>query len=173
MTAAQKLVFVGPLQPVAKPAGKTAKTAGKPAAVAKPAAVKPAAKPAKPAAAAPLGFAVRDGYRPGAGRLLFAYTQAWLDVSGLTAGKTIARADLVKVAGQTAVAYHTGRTGTLSDNKGAISLTDSGAAFFKARGADQKAVDAFSTVLRTGCMDETVGVKVPAAVVPLKAQAAK
>lgn len=159
MTAAQKLVFVGPLPQAVKPAGKTAKTAGKPAAV------KPAAKPA---ALAPLGFAVRDGYRPGAGRLLFAYTQAWLDVSGLTAGKTIARADLVKVAGQTAVAYHTGRTGTLSDNKGAISLTDSGAAFFKARGADQKAVDAFSTVLRTGCMDETVGVKVAAAVVPLK-----
>lgn len=156
MAQAQTLLIAAPAQPAA------VATKGKKGAT------KPAAKPA----AAPLAFAVRDGYRPGAGRLLFAYTQAWLDVSGLSKGKTIARADLVKVAGQTAIAYHTGRTGTLADNKGQISLTDSGAAFFKARGVDQKAVDAFSTVLRTGCMDETVGVKVPAAVVPLKPAAA-
>jgi hypothetical protein len=106
--------------------------------------------------------------------LLFAYTQAWLDVSGLSAGKTVARADIVRVAGQTAVSYHVNRTGTLAESKGQITLTDSGKAFFAARGADAKAVEAFSTVLRTGCLDDTVGVKVAAAVIPLRpAQAAK
>jgi hypothetical protein len=151
------------------------KTAAKPAT--KPA-TKRAAKPATPAPAletqaaqdAPvqtLTYAIRDGYRPAAGRMLFAMTQAWLDASGLSEGKAIPRAVAVKVAGGTAIAYHTAKTAALQDVAGMVSLTESGKAFFAARKPDAKMVAAYRGVMHTGAPDEAVGVKTPAAIVKI------
>lgn len=140
---------------VTKAAAKTTKRAAKPA--------------AKPAAAAPvvtLAYGLKNGYRPGAGRLLFAFTHAWLNASGLTAGGTLQRETAEKVAGGTAVKYHLGN-GNLSDTKGALSLTAAGKAFFAARGVDAKAAEAFAEALRTGKPNPEIGLKVEAAFVKL------
>lgn len=150
----------------AKPAKKAA--AAKPAAAAKKAAAKPA-KPAaaKPAAVAPLRFAVRDSFRPAAGALLFAYTRAWLEVSGLNAGGDISKAHAVTLAGGTAIAYHTGKTGRFVEKAGRVSLAENAAEFFAKRGGEQKNIDTFSAILRTGKPDDTL-VKNAAGIVELK-----
>lgn len=141
------------------------------ATVTKPAAkaAKPAAKRAAKAAAAPvvtLAYGLKDGYRPGAGRLLFAFTYAWLASSGLTAGGALQRETAEKVAGGTAIKYHLGN-GNLSDSKGSLTLTPAGKAFFAARGVDAKAADAFCEALRTGKPNPDIGLKVEAAFVKL------
>lgn len=131
------------------------KTIVKPAA--KSAARKTTVKTVKPPVPV-IAFGVHNGYRPGAGRLLFAFTQAWLHASGLLSGKTYAKAEAIQVAGATAIAYHLGN-GNLTETKGALTLSDKGKTFFVARGADIKAVDAFVACLRTGKPDATVGLK--------------
>jgi len=121
------------------------------------------------AAAAPVGvkFAVRDSFRPAAGSMLFAYTRAWLEVSGLNAGGSISRSHAVTLAGGTAIAYHTLETGRFIDKSGSISLAENAAAFFAARGGDQKNIDIFAEVLRKGIPDGTL-VKNQAGIVELK-----
>lgn len=128
-------------------------------------AAKPAAKSVAPKAL-PMAYGIRDGYRPGAGRLLFAFTQAWLTASGLTQGGTLQRAVAEKVAGGTAIRYHLGN-GNLSDTKGLLSLTPEGKAQFAARNVDAKAAEAFAEALRTGKPNPDIRLKVEAAFVPL------
>lgn len=113
----------------------------------------------------PLTYAIRDGYRPAAGRMLFAYTQAWLDASGLSDGKAVSRSVAVKVAGGTAIAYHTAKTAALQDVAGMVSLTESGKAFFAARKPDAKMVEAFRGVMDTGLINDAVSVKTMAAII--------
>ena len=138
---------------VARPAAKSAR--------------KPAAKRAsKPVAKPTLAYGLRDGYRPAAGRLLFAFTDAWLRGTGLTDGATVQRSLAEKIAGGTAVRYHLGNA-NLSDSKGVLSLTPAGKAFFAARNADAKAAEAFAEALRTGKPNPEIGLKVEAAFVPL------
>lgn len=126
--------------------------------------VKPVAKTvtrkvaAKAAPTPVIAYGVHNGYRPGAGRLLFAFTQAWLSASGLVAGKPYAKAEAIQVAGATAIAYHLGN-GNLTETKGALTLSEKGKTFFVARGADEKAVAAFTACLRTGKPDATVNLK--------------
>ena len=137
--------------PTAKPAAKTAKPAAKTA--------KPAAKTAKPAAAAKPAakpaalFAIRDSFRPGSGALLFAYTMAWLQESGLIDGGDISRADAVKFAGATAIQYHTGKTQRMEDKGGRIKLSATGANFFADRRHSTEDREAFRAMMRTGQPD--------------------
>lgn len=130
---------------------------------------KPARKSVRKAtvkAAPVLAYGLRDGYRPGSGRLLFAFTDAWLRSTGLTDGATVQRSLAEKIAGGTAVRYHLGNA-NLSDAKGALTLTPAGKTFFAARGVDAKASEAFAEALRTGKPNAEIGLKVEAAFVPL------
>lgn len=150
---------------VAKPAAKPAKSAAaKPANKPAKSAQKPAAKPA----AAGAQFYVKDSFRPAAGRMLFAYTMAWLQESGLIDGGSIPRADAIKLAGGTAIAYHTGKTNRMIDTKGTLTLAPGGANFFCDRpGIDAKDVEAYREMLRTGQPDGQ-RIKAAAAFAPIK-----
>ena len=132
---------------------------------------KPAAKTivrkAAPKVKAPvIAYGVHNGYRPGAGKLLQAYTTAWLTASGLLAGKTYAKAEAVQVAGATAIAYHLGN-GNLEDTKGVLKLSGKGKTFFVERNADAKLVEAFTVALKTGQPNADIGFKVPGAFRPV------
>lgn len=162
----------------AKPAQKTAKTAGKgkqaPAkagSYTKQAAIKDTlakahhseSKPAQESTLAlaqqqtppaeKLVYGIRESYRPGAGRLLFAYTAAWLNASGMLEGASIPRDKLTKIAGSTAIGYHTTRTGHLVDTAGAIKLSATGGNKLMDRAHDAKDREAFEAMLSTGIPD--------------------
>ena len=119
--------------------------------------VKPAKQETKPAqqqetkpATVKLGFFIRDSARPGAGSKLFAYTMAWLQGSGLIDGGAIPRGQALKLAGQTAIQYHTTRTMRLVDTAGMISLAPGAANFFADRHHDAKERETYRTILTTG-----------------------
>lgn len=151
-----------------KPAAKTA-TKAKPATKTAPKGKTPAKTATKPAPGAQ--FAIRDGFRPGAGRLLFAYTFAWLQETGLIDGGSIPRADAVRIAGATAIGYHVNNTGRLIDNAGAISLAPSAANFFADRpGRTAKDTETFIAILRTGAPDGEI-IKSAAGIIPIKTPA--
>lgn len=132
---------------LAKTPAKGAKNASKGAKGSTPA--QAAKTPAKPGAR----FYIKDSFRPGSGRMLFAYTMAWLQESGLIDGADIGRSDAVKLAGGTAITYHTTKTGRMVEKDGRVSLAPQAANFFADRGADSKDVEAFRAILRDGKPD--------------------
>lgn len=146
-----------------KPATKPATGRTKPA--------KAAVAPQTETQAAPaqvLAYAVRDGFRPSSGSLLFAYTAAWMALSGMADGKPVAGSLVSKVAGGTARKYHTDKTGAFAeDSAGNVTLTEAGRALFAKRKPEAKHVEAYRAVLATGALDPAVGVKVAGAVVKL------
>lgn len=116
-------------------------------------------KPAKPAAAAKPAakpaalFAIRPSFRPGSGALLFAYTMAWLQESGLIDGGDISRADALRFAGSSAVKYHTESTRHMVENGGRIKLSAIGANAFADRRHDTETREAYRAMMRTGQPD--------------------
>ena len=96
-----------------------------------------------------IAYGIQNGSRPAAGRMLFAFTHAWLSLSGMAAGGSYSRADAVKVAGATAISYHTGN-GNLKDTGGMLTLTAKGQNFFSSRGVDAKMTEAYVQALKTG-----------------------
>lgn len=135
----------------AKPA---AKGTGKPA---KPASAKPANKGKKPAGVA---FAIKQGFRPGSGSALAAYTHAWLVLSGLAAGGTIPKTQAVAIAGPTAIGYHVNQTGCMAvDAAGMLSLTPAGVSKFSTRPQDGAKVDAYMAFMKTGEMNPAIGIR--------------
>lgn len=122
--------------------------------IAKPAAKTAAKKTMKPAAAPGAKFFLRDGgARPGSGRLLFAYTAAWLQEAGLVDGGSISREDAVKFAGATAVTYHTTKTNWMHDKGGRITLTNEGANKFFDRAHSEQDRETYREIIRTGKPD--------------------
>lgn len=98
-------------------------------------------------------FALTNGARPSAGNRLFAYTMAWLGESGmLTNGTAVARAQLSKIAGATAIAYHL-QKGNIEATDAGIVLTERGFSYFLQRGHDPKAVEVYADIMRTGKPD--------------------
>lgn len=167
-SAAQKLAALeSRIVDASKPA------AAKPAA-AKPAAVKAASKgkaaPVKVARKLGISHAVGQSCRPVAGSKLAAYTAAWMASTGFAKGASIARADLVKIAGERAIAYHTG-AGNFASGKDGFKLTTKGNAVFSARNVDEQLVAAYTSVLKTGKPSDVAGVKA-AHIVALSAKAA-
>jgi hypothetical protein len=77
--------------------------------------------------------------RPGAGRLLFAHMGATLEFFGMihpdaSKRKAVRRSSLATVIGETAINYHTRKTGCFARNAdGAVVLTDAGVARFGSR----------------------------------------
>lgn len=118
--------------------------------------VKPVVK-AKPAVT-PLGikYAIADYARPIAGCNLFAFTQAWLEMTGLMNNARVEAKVLRKVVGDTAVNYHT-RNGNFQKDAGALVLTSKGVNFFSERmiknAYDPKAADAYKDIMTTGKVD--------------------
>jgi hypothetical protein len=133
-----------------------AKTSTKPAAKSAPA--KKTTKKAATVAANGAQFYIKDSFRPGAGGLLFAYTAAWLQETGLVDGGAIPRADATKLAGATAIGYHVNDTGRFVDNGGMISLApDAAPYFFEGRRTHADAQrEAYREMLRTGKPDGTL-----------------
>lgn len=104
----------------------------------------------------PIPFRIIEDVRPTAGGRLFAFTQAWLEVAGLTEGKAIDRTMARKVAGDTAIAYHA-KLGNFETTKDGLALTVKGRNFFAARIMDKKVdpkqVEAVKAILTHGKMD--------------------
>lgn len=72
------------------------------------------------------------GARPTSGRALFRYTDEWLTREGLFAGGRIAKAEAVRIAGRTAIAYHL-TEGNFVEHDGEVFLTPKGHAHFTNR----------------------------------------
>lgn len=141
-------------------AKKTAKPAAAKKAVAKPRTVRKA-KAVAPVKA--VAFHIEDYARPKAGAPLFAFTAAWLTLTGMASGKPAIRADLVKIAGETAVTYHT-KNGNFEKTDKGLAITAKGRAFFAARTVDPQLLEAYETVMTTGQDGDKAGIKNPAAI---------
>lgn len=104
----------------------------------------------------PVPFRIIEEVRPKAGGSLFAFTQAWLDLSGMLEGKGYDRDQARKLAGNTAIAYHT-KLENFEATKDGMKLTVKGKNFFNARIAeghvDPKKVETFKAILTSGKMD--------------------
>lgn len=101
-------------------------------------------------------YFIHQGTRPASGKLLQAHTEAALQFFGMYDGAQVAKKELVKVMGATAVAYHLGNaTRNMIDTEGKISLTAIGRGTFTARqaGLDEKATAAYLSILKTGKAD--------------------
>ena len=109
-------------------------------------------------------FIIEDFARPSQGSRLAAFTAAWLTLTGLTKGNAVSRGTLVKIAGETAINYHT-RNGNFEKTEQGLKLSDKGVMFFEARGdvmPDMRA--GFEVVLSTGKLDDRAEVKNPKAI---------
>lgn len=142
-------------------AATTKKAAAKPAAKAKPA-TKAASAPRKAAKAkapaAPQGVRCMVANRPGSGVLLFAYTEAAIQLLGMYDGAEVEKAMLAKVMGQTAINYHVAKATLKRQDNGRYVLTVAGKAFFKERATRAVSTDlaGWLSVLSTGEADGNV-----------------
>lgn len=116
-------------------------------------------------------FRIIEGARPAAnldGRL-FAFTQAWMEIAGLQDGKSIPKEDARKVAGDSAISYHT-RLGNFETTKDGLTLSVKGRNFFAARIMDKKVdpqkVEAYKAMLIHGKADGNL-VKVQSSIVAM------
>ena len=151
-------------------AAEAKQTAAKKAA---PKAKKAAAKPASKAKVAPVkasASAIKHRVivnRPTSGPLLWAHTAAWLELSGLSAGKSFAKREAIAVAGATAVNYHIGK-GTFEQVGDKIKLTAAGKLHFRtlADKIDPEQQKAFAAILKGGKPDGAI-IKNKAAIGPM------
>jgi hypothetical protein len=115
----------------------------------------PAVKKAGKAKAAPAplrGVHYTITNRPSSGVILFAYTEAALNLLGMYDGVSVEKAKLAKVMGLTAIGYHVNKGTLQRDEDGRYSLTSQGVAFFQERATRAQAahIDMFTTMMQTG-----------------------
>ena len=108
-----------------------------------------------------LKYRVTDAFRPGSGALLFAYTMAWLQTTGLIDGGSIALSKAQKIAGKTAIDYHLGasnkrKTPNFTVAGESIRLTSGAANFFADRAHDPKTRQAYIDMMTTGKIDGAI-----------------
>lgn len=142
---------------ITKQAVKTLARAAKPAAKKAAPAVKRTVRkaPAKPA----IKFLVADFARPTQGHALAGFTAAWMTLTGILKGAAVPRATLVRIAGETAINYHT-RNGNFEKTEQGLKLSAKGVEFFAARGDQAPEIRAgFETIMTTGKLDERAPVK--------------
>lgn len=145
MTQAQikKVVAVPAVKAVKAPAKKTTVR-------------KAVAKKAAPVALPTVKYSIVDFARPKAGNTLFAFTSAWLELTGLSNGGAMARTRLVQIAGETAITYHT-KNGNLAKTESGLTLSDKGQMFFATRTEiDPQVKAAFVDVLANGTVNDLV-----------------
>lgn len=126
----------------------------KPATDKKPQAAKKGGKKAPAVVATPvIGFTITN--RPASGVILFAYTEAALQLLGMYDGKAIHPSMIKKVMGETAIRYHLGKGTFEKDDSGKLCLTTAGKAFFAERNlkAQEEHVAAFRNMMITGEQD--------------------
>lgn len=112
---------------------------------------------AKPIVASVVRFHLRDGsgIRPTGGQL-FAYTAAWMSVSGMHEGKSLPRAVITRIAGARVVPWHVEKGnleigGPSDNNQGPmVSLTPKGFGHFITRTTDAVALEAYASMMATG-----------------------
>jgi len=135
------------------------KAAAKKAAAPKTAAAKtaPAKKAASKKAAAPkaivrptIAYTITN--RPSSGVVLFAYTEAALELLGMQEGIAVPASTIKKVMGATALRYHLDKQTFAQDDSGKVTLTNAGKAFFAERKVKAQAdhVELFKTMMITG-----------------------
>jgi hypothetical protein len=134
------------------------KAAAKKAAAPKTAAAKtaPAKKAAKKAAAPKAIVRPTIAYtitnRPSSGVVLFAYTEAALELLGMQEGVAVPASTIKKVMGATALRYHLDKQTFAQDDSGKVTLTNAGKAFFAERKVKAQAdhVELFKNMMITG-----------------------
>lgn len=149
-------------QLIAKPAAPA--VVAKPASASKPAAKRTASKPAP--VKTEIRYAIQDFARPRAGAALIAHTAAFLELSGLSDGKALPKAQAVRIIGARAVQYHTDN-GNFQQTPEGLKLTEKGEFFFISRAADPELMAAFREVFTTGKINATANVKTEASRVAL------
>lgn len=119
----------------------------------------PAQAPAQASKQAPklkLTHCILQGFRPASGAKLFAHTAAFLQLSGMSESKPVARALVARVMGQTAVKYHIDR-GNFHHAQEGVFLTVIGTEYLKKmRAVDPELRAAFVEVLSTGKPNDKV-----------------
>lgn len=99
---------------------------------------------------------IQDYARPNAGRQLFAFTQAWLELSGLIKGAAVDEKLLATVAGHTALPYHR-KQGNIEMTTKGYALTAKGKAAFAERGVkglyDAATVEVYKGIMTSGKAD--------------------
>ena len=117
---------------------------------------KPVVKAKQPVSAINAKFIIQDFARPKAGRQLLAFTEAWLQLSGLVNGRACDAKALRTIAGDTAIGYHT-RNGNFQRDGNALTLSGKGSEFFAQRilstAYDAKDTDAFKAMMQSGKID--------------------
>jgi hypothetical protein len=123
-------------------AAKTAPAKGKGASK-KPSAPKAVVRPS-------IGFTITN--RPSSGVVLFAYTEAALDLLGMHDGVAVPASTIKKIMGATALRYHLDKQTFAQDDSGKVTLTGAGKAFFAERKVRAQAdhVEMFKTMMVSG-----------------------
>lgn len=103
-----------------------------------------------------LRYSISRDVRPTAGRMLYAHTMAFLELSGMLDLKPVPASTVRVCIGETAVKWHADRM--VSTDKG-LRLTASGRDYFIQRGADKELVTAFTEVLSEGKTSDKAHVK--------------
>jgi hypothetical protein len=97
-----------------------------------------------------VAFHMLQGFRPMAGSALFAHTAAFLELSGLDAGKTLPRATVAKCMGDTAVKHHLNSTGFLEQSSTGVTVSLMGREAFALRSIDPELKAGFLDILSGG-----------------------
>lgn len=170
-THAQETKVTGKKATATKAPAKPVKKASAKAAAAKPAPKAPRKAKAK-APAAPVRPEVRFTIcnRPSSGVILFAYTQAALDLLGMLEGVAVPARKITQVMGATALRYHLDKQTFAKNDSGDIVLTPAGVAFFAERNtkAAPDHIEAFKRMMIEGVEDGVIN-KNAQQVVELKA----
>ena len=120
--------------------------------VTKPAKKAAAKKPAAPKAIVRPTIAYTITNRPSSGVVLFAYTEAALELLGMQEGIAVPASTIKKVMGATALRYHLDKQTFAQDDSGKVTLTVAGKAFFADRKVKAQAdhVELFKNMMITG-----------------------
>lgn len=104
----------------------------------------------------PVSIPFRITNRPTAGGTLFAFTQAWFELSGFINGASLTKADIAKYAGKSVVPHHA-HEGRFQVTGTAVKLTESGLDYFSKRMFDSRYnpadTDAYKDIMMTGAPD--------------------
>ena len=114
-----------------------------------------------------LKYALIDYCRPSAGGALFAHTQAFFELSGLSTGGAYAKAKALQVIGNTAIKYHSSNGNFETTDQG-LKLTAKGQAFFAIRPINAELKNAFIEVMTTGKPNDKANVKAESSRVLIK-----
>jgi hypothetical protein len=107
-----------------------------------------ASQPAAPKAEA--RYCMLQGFRPGAGKALFAHTAAFMELSGMNQGKRIPRSMVLQFLGAAATKHHLNSTGFFAQYADGVEVSPMGKEGFALRAIDPELFAGFVDILSTG-----------------------